>query len=91
MIKIQSRYKNDLLRWLHENVASNQPCMIPDRLTCPEDVYTIPYHVSTTVQIASWQGYGRRWQVHQAARYNGVLVVECQDPEIETYIATRWG
>jgi len=78
------------LRWLHENVASNQPRLPDDRLLKFDDIPVIPYHVSTTAQIATWQGYQRRWQVQQAVRLGNMLEVECQDPEIETYIATRW-
>jgi len=88
MVLILRRHASAVIDWLDANIAPNVPYRVPDIERTPDSRMN-PYRVSVTAQVAYWQSEHQEWQVTQWSRRNRVEV-RCQDPRIETYIATRW-
>ena len=88
MVLILRRHASAVIDWLDANIAPNVPYRVPD-IERTSDSRMNPYRVSVTAQVAYWQSEHQEWQVTQWSRRNRVEV-RCQDPRIETYIATRW-
>lgn len=88
MVVIAKRHARAVIEWLDANVAPNHPYRVPDSEHA-EDSRWNPYRVSVTAQIAYWQSENQEWRVTQWGRL-GTVEVACQNPKIETYIATRW-
>ena len=82
-IRISSKHRESVVRWLHESVEFNVKHSNHDeRLS--------PYYVSSTAQIAEWKGQSGKWKVEQRGRWN-YIVVECYDEKKLLEIALRWG
>ena len=88
MILVPKRYAVDIIDWLDRNVAANRPYAMPDKERTAESRLN-PRHLSTTAMQATWKAEDGSWEVHQSAR-RSLLEIRCQDPALETYIATRW-
>lgn len=88
MVLIARRHATAVIDWLDAEVSPNQPYRVPDTERTP-DSRKNPYSVSTTAQIAYWQGADDRWQVRQSSRARHIQVT-CRDPRLECYIALRW-
>jgi hypothetical protein len=89
MVLIARRHATAVIDWLDAEVSPNQPYRVPD-IERTEDSRKNPYYVSTTAQIAEWRGVDDMWRVRQSAR-NRMIEVTCADPQLECYIALRWG
>ncbi len=89
MVLIPRRHASDVVTWLDANIAPNVPYRVPDSERTPDSRMN-PYRVSVTAQIAYWQSEHQEWRVTQWGRRNRIEV-QCQDPQIETLIAVKWG
>jgi len=89
MVLIPRHNATAVIDWLDANIAPNVPYRVPD-IERTEDSRKNPYRVSATAQIAYWQSENREWQVTQWGRKR-TIEVQCQDAQIETVIALKWG
>jgi hypothetical protein len=89
MVLIPRHNATAVIDWLDANIAPNVPYRVPD-IERTEDSRKNPYRVSATAQIAYWQSENREWQVTQWSRKR-TIEVQCQDAQIETVIALKWG
>ena len=89
MVLIPRHNATAVIDWLDANIAPNVPYRVPD-IERTEDSRKNPYRVSATAQIAYWQSENKEWQVTQWGRKR-TIEVQCQDSQIETLIALKWG
>ena len=89
MVLIPRHNASAVIDWLDANIAPNVPYRVPD-IERTEDSRKNPYRVSATAQIAYWQSENKEWQVTQWGRKR-TIEVQCQDAQIETLIALKWG
>ena len=79
-LRLPRNKKNEVLMWLHDNVA---PCFTADR-------NFDHYRFSGTAMIAEWKSVGDEWLISVRGPFD-YMTVDIKDEKWASIVALKWG